>query len=85
MDGLRWLTGQPLFLKHRIWRHGQLDRLCAFAAIELGVTGVLVAIFGRNNDLFLLILLVGIGLMVGAIAKAVIFANQAAKAANVTE
>ncbi len=59
--------------------HQAAQRALQVAAIALGVTGALVAILGRNNDLLILILIVGIALMLGALAKAVIFATQTAK------
>jgi hypothetical protein len=64
--------------------HQAGQRALQVAAIELGVTGALVAALGENNDLLILILIVGTALTVGAIAKAVIFATRAAKAPNVT-
>ena len=59
--------------------HQAAQRALQVAAIALGVTGALVAILGRDNDLLILILIVGIALMLGALAKAVIFATQTAK------
>ena len=59
--------------------HQAAQRALQVAAIALAVTGALVAILGRNNDLLILILIVGIALMLGALAKAVIFATQTAK------
>ena len=64
--------------------HQAAQRALQVAAIELGATGALVAVFGRNEDLLVLILIVGIALMLGALAKAVIFAARAAKTADVT-
>jgi hypothetical protein len=58
--------------------HQAAQRALQVAAITLGITGALVAILGRNNDLLILILIVGMAIMLGALAKAVIFATQAA-------
>jgi len=64
--------------------HQAAQRALQVAAIELGVTGALVAASGCNNDLRILILIVGTALTIGALAKAVIFATRAAKAPHVT-
>ena len=64
--------------------HQAAQRALRVAAIELGVTGALAAALGRNTDLLALILIVGTALMVGAVAKAGIFATRAAKTVDVT-
>jgi hypothetical protein len=64
--------------------HQAAQRALQVAAIELGVTGALVAASGYNNDLRILILIVGTALTIGALAKAVVFATRAAKAPHVT-
>jgi hypothetical protein len=52
------------------------------AGVILGVTGVAVGVLGWTTDLLPLILLVGAGLMCGALVRAVILGTRAAKMAS---
>ncbi len=64
--------------------HQAAQRALQVAAVELGLTGAMAAVAGGNNDLLILILVVGTALMSGALAKAVIFATRAARATDLT-